>query len=883
VTTTDQMTPLRGLTEEEAASRLVDIGPNTIPEPPRRGVSGRVLDQLRDPMIMLLLAAAVLAVSLRDLTDTAVIAVVVVLNTAVGVLQELRAERALATLRRLSAPTARLLRDGRRDIRPAAEVVPGDVVFVEAGDIVPADGRLLKAHRLQVDEAALTGESVPVDKETDKDPDVAAAAPELACVSAGTVVTRGRGTVLVTRTGLDSGLGRIAALLGEQRPRPTPLQRRLASLGWVLAAVALSLSAVVMASGLLRGRPVPEMVLTGVSLAVAAVPESLPAVVTLALALGAHRMARRAAVVRRLPAVETLGSVTVVAADKTGTLTEGRMSMERAWTPADGHVTFTGTGYEPFGAVRPEAGPTVLRLLRDAVLCNDADLRPPDADHPGWWPVGDPTEAALVVAAAKAGIDAEAQRQAFPRCAEVPFDSATRRMTTVHRGPASAEFLVVCKGAPEVLLGTPGLLAPGPEVDLARAVAASLATQGHRVLAVADALTASPAGGLVDGCPDLAAGERRLRLAGLVAISDPPRGDAGTVVSAFRDAGIRLLMITGDHPHTARTLAARVGIDGADDGADTGADTDVVTGAELDAGLLPARAEAARVYARIRPEQKLDIVSAWQDRGHVVAMTGDGVNDAPALRRADIGVAMGRDGTDVAREAADLVLTDDNLRTMIAAIEEGRRIYANVRTFLRYALSGGVAEVVVMLFGPLFGLTVPLLPAQILWVNMLTHGLPGVALGAEPADPSIMRAAPRSPREFVLGGGLWRRIAWTGALIALVTIGVGWWSYRSSGAWQTATFLTLGLAQLGVALALRRRGNPDDGTHRWRPRFLDVAVTGAVLLQLAAVYLAPVQALLGTQALGLRELAVATLAALAPGIVVAMTRLPHRRTAALLT
>jgi Ca2+-transporting ATPase len=814
-----------------------------------------VLAQLRDPMIMLLLAAAVLAISLRDLTDTAVIAVVVVLNSAVGVVQELRAERALAALRGLSAPTARLLRDGRREIRPAADVVPGDVVLLEAGDIVPADGRLLEAHQLQADEAALTGESVPVDKDRS------------ATVSAGTVVTRGRGMAVVTRTGLNSGLGRIAALLGKQKPRPTPLQRRLSSLGWVLATAALALSAVVVMSGLMRGRPLAEMVLTGVSLAVAAVPESLPAVVTLALALGAHRMARRAAVVRRLPAVETLGSVTVVAADKTGTLTEGRMTVERAWTPADGTFTFDGTGYQPTGTVRPEPGQSLLDLLRDVVLCNDADLRPPDADHRDWWPVGDPMEAALLAAATKAGLDPATVRETYARRAEVPFDSATGRMTTVHATPLPYQRLVVCKGAPEVLLDTADLLEPGPEVQRAREESARLAMLGHRVIAVADQRTDEPAGRPADGSADLGAVVSavvgaigpRLRLAGLVAISDPPRPIAASVVSAFKDAGIRLLMITGDHPQTARAVAARVGIDGADG--------EVVTGADLAAGLPSARAENVRVYARTRPEQKLDIVTAWQDRGHVVAMTGDGVNDAPALRRADIGVAMGRDGTDVAREAADLVLTDDNLHTVAAAIEEGRRIYTNVRTFLRYALAGGTAEVVVMLFGPLLGLAVPLLPAQILWVNMLTHGVPGVALGAEPADPSTMRMPPRSPHQFVLGGGLWRRIAWTGALIALVTLGVGWWSYRTGGAWQSATFLTLGLAQLGVALAVRRRGPP---------RFLDAAVASAVLLQLAGVYLAPVRALLGTQAVGPRELVVATLAALVPGLVVAVSRRnPH--------
>jgi Ca2+-transporting ATPase len=860
VRTTDVATGRRGLTERQAARRLAEFGPNTIPERRPPGIPARVIAQLRDPMIMLLLGAAVLALSLRDVTDTAVIAVVIVLNTAVGVAQELRAERALTALRRLSAPTARVVRDGNPDVRPAAELVPGDLVLVAAGDVVPADGRLLEAHRLQADESALTGESVPVDK----DPGVAG----LDVASAGTVITSGRGVLLVTRTGATSALGRLAALIGEQRPRPTPLQQRLAALGWVLAGSALALSALVVASGLVRGRPLAEMVLTGVSLAVAAVPESLPAVVTLALALGAHRMARRAAVVRRLPAVETLGSVTVVAADKTGTLTQGRMAVARAWVPEAGHFTFSGAGYQPCGTVTPQPVAQLRELLRDAVLCNDAELRPPDGEHADWRPAGDPMEAALLVAAARAGMPAAEQRAVFPRHAEVPFDAASRLMTTVHRRVGGPGWLMVCKGAPEVLLGAASPVGPQPagcragrllpadeRVRRAREVAARLAGLGHRVIAVAD--------GVFDRRPDPAQPPRALRLVGLLAVADPPRPDAGRVVAALRSAGVRLMMITGDHPDTARAVAVRIGMDGAAG--------EVVTGTELAGGLPAQRADQARVYARIRPEQKLDIVRAWQARGHVVAMTGDGVNDAPALRRADIGVAMGRDGTDVAREAADLVLTDDNLHNVVGAIEEGRRIYANVRTFLRYALSGGVAEVAVMLLGPLLGLAVPLRPAQILWVNMLTHGLPGVALGAEPADPSIMRAGPRSPREFVLGGGLWRRVVWTGALIAAVTLGVGWWAHRSGGAWQTCVFLTLGLAQLGVALALRRR-SPRPGGRRGRPRFLDVAVAGAVALQLAGVYLPPVRTLLGTEAVGATELAVATMAALIPAAAVIASR-----------
>jgi len=844
-----------GLTEAEAARRLAAQGPNTIREPAPPGALTRVLVQLRDPMILLLIGAAVLTVALRDLTDTAVIAVVVVLNTAVGVVQELRAERALAALRRLAAPVARVVRDGRAALRPADQLVPGDVIRLEAGDVVPADASLVEAYRLQADEAALTGESVAVEK------DVAEGE-----VYAGTVVTRGRGVAVVTRTGPDSALGRIAELLADQRPRPTPLQQRLAALGRTLSLVAVALSGLVLVSGLVRGQPAGQMVVTAVSLAVAAVPESLPAVVTLALALGAHRMARRAAVVRRLPAVETLGSVTVLAADKTGTLTEGRMVAERLWTP-DGEYVATGGGYDPDGSLHPAAGLDgewlpwdVGLLLRDVVLCSDASLQPPTDDTASWTPVGDPTEAALVAVAAKGGVHSDPVRQSYPRESEIPFDSVRKRMTTVLATPEPGEWLVVCKGAPEVVLGTPGLL-DDDRVEGARAAAADLSVRGYRVLAVAHRLVKRPVAG--------EEAEQGLRLAGLVAIIDPPRANAAEVVGRFREAGVDLLLITGDHPGTAGALASRVGM--------THRPDEIVTGPELERGLSPARLAEARVFARTRPEQKLDIVRAWQDRGHVVAMTGDGVNDAPALRRADIGVAMGRDGTEVARQAADLVLMNDDLGTVVAAIEEGRRIYANVRTFLRYALSGGLAEVLVMLTGPFAGLAVPLLPAQILWINMLTHGLPGVALGAEPGRPDAMQQRPRSPDEFVLGSGLWRRIAWTGLLIAVVSLALGVWAYQGDRPWQTMIFLVLGLAQLGVALALRRP-RADRGR---RLRFLDVAVAGAVLLQLAPLVVPPLRALLGVQAVGLGDLAVVVAAAAVPGLVVRATRArsrpPNRR------
>jgi Ca2+-transporting ATPase len=562
------------------------------------------------------------------------------------------------------------------------------------------------------------------------------------------------------------------------------------------------------------------MAITAVSLVVAAVPESLPVVVTLALALGARRMTRARAIARRLPAVETLGSVTAVASDKTGTLTEGRMAVRQAVTADGAAYAVAGTGYDPAGTVspaRPGAGSAALAALaRAAVLCNDATLAPPSDDNPQWSPVGDPMEAALVAFAARCGLDPQAERAAWPRVAEHPFDHANRRMTTVHRMP-DGQYLVVCKGAPESVPGSAALTA----------AAADLAAGGHRVLALAAAVQPDP--------PDPAA-PAGLRPLGLVGIGDPVRDTAPAIAEAFQRAGVRLLLITGDHPATAAAVGGQLGIWRDGDAVVRGDDH------RLDLGA----AAQVRVFARIQPEQKLDIVAALQAEGHVVAMTGDGVNDAPALRRADIGVAMGS-GTEVARQAADLVLVDDNLATVATAIREGRRIYDNIRRFLCYGLAGGAAEILVMLLGPLAGLAVPLLPAQILWINLLTHGVPGVALGAEPAEPGIMRRPPRSPQESVLGGGLARAVLGTGALIAAVTLAAGWYAHRAGQPWQSVVFLVLGLAQLGVAIAVRARR---DRRHRHANPGLPAAVAVAAALQVAGVLVPPLRALLGTDPLG---------------------------------
>ncbi|MFE5123780.1 cation-translocating P-type ATPase [Streptomyces sp. NPDC056669] len=822
-----------GLSREEAARRLGEYGANVVAQERRTPVWRRALQQLRDPLIVVLLVAAALTLGTGDLPDTAVILLVITVNTVVGVVQEVRAERAVAALTALSAPAARVVRDGADSSVPAADVVPGDLVLLGEGDIVPADGEILDAALLLVDESALTGESVPVEKTVGEDR-------SLSTVSAGTVVVRGRGRVEVTGTGPDSALGRIAALMGTE-PGLTPLQRRLARFGRVLAAVTVALCAVVLALGLARGQPVELMVVTAISLAVAAVPESLPAVITLALALGARRMAERHAIVRRLPAVETLGSVTVLATDKTGTLTEGRMAAERLWTP-QGEATVSGIGYGPEGRVARDGhtvtagdAPDLAALLRASVLCNDAALEPP-ADGDGQWrAMGDPTEAALLAAGARLGLDRAALERALPRVDEIPFDSARKRMTTVHHAPGGG-LRVVCKGAPEVMLRPPVLTDPPGTRTRAATQAEELARNGYRVLAVASADhdEIRP--------PNLDVWESGLSLLGLVGILDPPRDTSRTTIAACERAGIIPVLITGDHPLTARAVAARSGIMARQD--------EVTTGTRIRQGTA-GELTALRVYARTTPDQKLDIVQAWRASGHVVAMTGDGVNDGPALRRADIGVAMGQRGTEVARQAADLVLADDNLATVVAAVEEGRRVYANVRRFLLYALAGGTAEILVMLLGPFLGMPLPLLPAQILWINLLTHGLPGVALGAEPVAPDVMHHPPRPPDESVLGAGLWPRLLAMGAFVAGVTLVAGVWARETGRPWQSMMFLVLGATQLGVALGSRARpgslANP----------FLLLAVTTALALQAAGIYLPPLRALLGTESLPPVDLAIA--------------------------
>jgi Ca2+-transporting ATPase len=824
-----------GLTSEEARRRLAEVGPNSPPSAPRKGLARRAGEQLRDPMIVVLQAAAVLSALLRDWPNTVIIAAVVVFNTAAGVIQQYRADRAMAELRRLVAPVALARRDGALVTVPADELVPGDEVSLVGGDVVPADAVVVDPWQLEVDEAAITGESLAVPRGAGEE------------LLGGTRVTRGRATAVLTRTGADSGLGRIAALLAGTPTRPTPLQARLTRLSRALVVLVLVLTAVVVFLGLVQGRPWTEMVVVGLSLTVAAVPESLPAVVTVALAMGAHRMARRHAVVRALPAVETLGSVTVVATDKTGTITEGRMLAQVLWLDGD-RYDVTGAAYDPVGEIRGPLGPAtqtdprLARLLRDVVLCNDAALV---LDEDGaWGVVGDPLEGALVALAGKGTVTAQECRSAWPRTGEEPFDHAARSMTTHHRG-ADGGALSVCKGAPEAVLA---LVAPDPEETAAvHAAAGALAASGLRVIAVADRE---------------AAGE--WRMAGLVGVGDPPRTTAAEVVGNLRTAGIRVVLVTGDHAGTASAIARRVGI------ADAG-DEPVEGGALAD--VPPEQRHVLTVVARVLPEQKVDVVESLQQAGEVVAMLGDGVNDAPALRRADIGVAAGRTGTEVAKEAADLVLTDDELASVVAAVEEGRRIFANIRAFLVYAVSGGLAEVGVMLGGALVGLSLPLLPGQILWINLLTHGLVGVAFGAEPLDPDEMTRPPRPPSESVFTRLALTQVVVLASLLTVAALAVGAVAPGDDALRRTAVFLALGGGQLGVALALRAPRPRGTGP---RGRGLELSILGAAFLLAAAVYLPPLHTLLHTLPLSAGTVALALAAAVLPGLLLRLWLSRHR-------
>ncbi|MEZ5444398.1 MAG: cation-transporting P-type ATPase [Gammaproteobacteria bacterium] len=772
-----------GLTEAEADQRLRKYGPNSLPQPPKRGALRRLLAQFHNLLIYALLAAAVLAAVLDHLVDAAVILGVVIVNAFIGFIQEGKAEEALEAIRGMIDPHAAVRRDGRRVTVAADQICPGDVVLIEAGDRVPADLRLVRPRNLKVEEAILTGESMAVDKSVEPVAQDAALGDRSTMAYSGTFVAAGQGVGVAVATGAHTELGRISALMGEVEELKTPLIRQMDRFAKQLTAVILGVSLLAfLYARFARGYAVAEAFMTVVGLAVAAIPEGLPAVMTITLAIGVKRMAARNAIIRRLPAVETLGSVSVICSDKTGTLTRNEMTVRAVVTGTDDYEV-TGVGYEPEGAFRAGGRdvdtaerPDLAEFARAALLCNDAELRQTEGS---WLVDGDPMEGALVTLAAKWGLDAALLRKQLPRTDEIPFDAQHRFMASLHHSHEDGAFIVV-KGAPEriVQMCTLERTAAGEQPLRAahwHARAEELAAQGQRVLAFA----ARPAG-FEQRDLSFADVEDGLCLLGLAGFIDPPREEAIAAVADCKAAGIRPIMITGDHAVTAREIARQLGL---------AKDPKALSGQDLegmDSDALRAAVRETAVFARTTPEHKLRLVEALQGDRHIVAMTGDGVNDAPALKRADVGVAMGRKGTEAAKEAAEVVLADDNFASIVAAVREGRTVYDNLMKVIAWTLPTNGGEAFTILAAIAFGLALPVTAAQILWINMVTAVALGLTLAFEPTEPDTMRREPRETEQHILSGELLWRILFVSVLVVGGAFGVYYWAEDRGMGHETA-------------------------------------------------------------------------------------------------
>ncbi|MGH2520886.1 MAG: cation-translocating P-type ATPase [Anaerolineales bacterium] len=859
----------RGLSVLEAKRRLLHYGRNALRQAKTRSRLAIFLSQFTNlPMVLLLVAIAVAFGVGRHLEAIAIFAVVL-MTAALGYVIEHKAERSVQALRRLSAPTARVIRGGRVRQIPADELVPGDLMAVEAGDRVPADARLIEANDLLVDEASLTGESFGVTKDDSArlDPDTPLAE-RPTMLYMGTIALEGNGQALVTATGMATEMGHISRLLEETDEQRTPLERRLAYVGRQLIWAVLAFCTVYVLVGFWRGEELGQMAVAGLVLAIAAVPEGLPAVAAITLALGMQRMARRAAIMRRLPAVETLGSVTVIATDKTGTLTKGEMAVRETWLARDKAAR---PAFEEYHQ-RSESGSVedndLRLLLTAAALCNDAVLQRLEQGE-GWETFGDPTEAALLVAARKAGLDPNALAAEYRRVDEQPFDPTDKYMVTVHETPGGGRIAFV-KGAPDAVLARcvsqqqHGAIEPLDDEGRRQVVAVNDAMAGRalRVLALAfrELTPAVPVG----------EGARDLVLLGLVGMMDPPRPEAREAIARCKTAGIRVVMITGDQRRTAEAIAAELSLTSGGGLTVEGRELQRMTGDQLAEAV-----QGAAVFARVSPEHKLMIVEGLQKQGHIVAMTGDGVNDAPALKKADIGIAMGRKGSDVAKESADMVLADDNFATIVAAVEEGRTIFANIRKFIHYLFSCNLSEVLTMFVAVLAGLPFPLLPLQLLWMNLTTDTFPALALAAEPAEPATMRRPPRDPKEGIMPRSLQLTIARQAVVLAAVTLLAFLWALHTYGDQpqaETIAFATLSLAQIWHALNARSRRHSIFQVGLLTNRPMVGAIVLTVVLLGISIYFPPLAHVLELAPLGFRDWLVVVPLSVAPVIVVEIAK-----------
>ncbi|MCX6340490.1 MAG: calcium-transporting P-type ATPase, PMR1-type [Candidatus Aureabacteria bacterium] len=873
-----------GLSEGETSARLEQYGPNQLQEKKGTTPLQIFIEQFQDFIIWVLIGAALVSGFLQEWIDALAIIAIVIINAILGFVQEYRAEKSLAALKKLSSPTSKVIRDGQHGIIPSSELVPGDLVELEAGDNVPADSRLVwLTANFSVHEASLTGESTPVLKTVHSlEEKEVPLADRANMVYLGTSISFGKARALVTGTGMQTELGKIAHMIQEIEHEATPLQRKLEAFGKWIVYLCFALVAMVFALGLLRGGKVLDMFLTAVSLAVAAIPEGLPAVVTIALALGVQRMVRRHALIRKLPSVETLGCATVICSDKTGTLTKNEMTAQAIYTGGS-LFRITGIGYEPTGEflldndpARLDDHPALSETLKCAALCNSAQLV---KDNGGYKIVGDPTEGALLTAAAKADIWKNRIEEALPFIEEIPFDSERKKMTMVRK--RDGQLIAFVKGAPDILIDDCTALFERSgirtlSVEDRKAILASnsaLADQAMRVLAVAYRIFETPP---EDYEPRTI--EKNLTFVGLIAMIDPPREEVKAAIAECKSAGIKTVMITGDHKNTAVAIARQLGFFKDDSIALSGEEMDKLGEAEF-------ANEVARVpvYARVSPEHKLRIVRAWRTRGDIVAMTGDGVNDAPAVKEADIGVAMGITGTDVTKEVSDMVITDDNFASIVAAVEEGRGIYSNIQKFIHYLLSCNAGEILVMFVSSLVGWPLPLLPIQILWVNLVTDGLPALALGVDPVDPGIMDRPPRPPHEAVVTRQRAYIMLLQGAFIALCSLAAFHFVFciekEGIERARTAAFIVLAVSQLfhsfncrSMTESLFRLGIFSNGK-------LVIATALSFALQMGVVYVPFLQGIFKTEVLGIFDwllvVAISSLPLWAMEIVKAVNRRVH--------